>query len=64
MVGWHRERSCLFIKLSGCKIFYLKDDDRPYCEDWNYVDIVSRYGEPHATENPPISLPGINFLEL
>ena len=48
--------------LPGCKIFYLKDGNQPYCEDWNHIDTVARHEEPHATENPPTSPLGIVFL--
>ncbi len=27
--------------LPGCKIFYLDDGNRPYCEDWSYIDTVT-----------------------
>ncbi len=50
------------IVLPGCKIFYLDDGNRSYCEDWNHIDIISRCDGPHVTEDPPPSPPGIDFL--
>ena len=39
----------------------LEGGNRPYCEDWTHIDIVYGDDEPHATENPPTSPPGIDF---
>ena len=62
-VGWHRKKIYYLRVLPGCKIFFLKDGNRPCCEDWDYTDNVDieRGNEPHATENPQICIHGINF---
>ena len=41
---------------------FLNDGNRPYCEDWSYIDTIARNDEPHATENPPTSPSGIDFF--
>ena len=43
-------------------IFFLNNDNRLCREDLSYIDDVVRGDGPHATENPSISLPVINFL--